>query len=291
MINFINGQTKVYGVIGDPISHTLSPQIHSYFADLSNKNMAYLPFYVKGMALGDAIRGAHALGIHGINVTVPHKKAVMPFLSDMDPMAERVGSVNTLVRKNDGYIGYNTDYIGIEQTLAALGLSFEGKRVAVIGAGGSAYAACVAAAENNASYLGIINRTISNSEILASHVKKYYNILVELQVEDSDKEYDMILQTTTLGFGELKDRSPATSTAIFSNVQLVFDFIYSPWETLFLQQAKAAGVSNIVNGFPMLVHQAAAAFSLWHDEKLEMGDHVETIAELCRQKSRWVDAN
>ena len=289
MTREINGQTNVFGVIGDPINHSLSPQIHGYFADLCGLNMAYLPFHVKDHAIPDALKGAHALGICGLNVTVPHKKAVLPYLAHINPMAKRVGTVNTLFWTKEGYTGYNTDYIGIQQTLTALNVSFKGSTVAILGAGGTAYAACIAAADQNAKNIIIINRTRENAVFLASHINTYYNIPVDIFVPEefsdiSAPKPDIVIQTTTLGFGEAKDKSPIPSISnFFKKAQLAFDTIYTPWETIFLRQAKKAGVPHIVNGFPMLVYQAAAAFDLWHNMEIikngKMETHIKTLAD------------
>ena len=264
-LNGVNGKTMVYGVIGDPVSHSFSPQIHSYFADLRGVNMVYVPFCVKKDDVGTAIAGSHALGIRGLNVTVPHKKVVMPHLVHVDPMAHKVGTVNTLCWTDEGYIGFNTDYIGINRTVKNLGLSFKGHKVAIIGAGGSAYAAAIAAADGGASNITIINRTLDNANLLAAHVNSYYDIPVETQFFSSFSEnFDIIIQTTTVGFGELAGKSPLTDVKILEGTKLLLDIIYTPWETELMRQAKEALVNYVVNGFPMLVYQAAAAFELWH---------------------------
>lgn len=274
----MTGRTAVYGVIGDPVSHSFSPQIHAYFAELCGLDMAYVPFHVKGKNVGDAIRGAHALGIQGLNVTVPHKMAVMPYLSHIDAAAKQVGTVNTLLWKEDGYHGYNTDYIGILRSISALGMSFKGRSVAVFGAGGSAYAACIAAASGGAERIGIVNRTSENALALASHVNSHYNVDVREVTSP-----DIVIQTTTVGFGEMKDSSPVSSPGYFAGVQLAFDIIYTPWETVFMRQAREAGVPHVINGFPMLVEQAAAAFGIWHtDERLyaeNFDEKIETLAK------------
>lgn len=275
----VNGQTAVFGVIGDPVSHTFSPQIHRYFAALRGCNMVYTPFHVKESAVETALAGAHALGIRGLNVTVPHKRAVIPCLTYIDPIAEKIGSVNTLVRTEAGYAGYNTDHIGLTRTLSALGLSFQNRPVVVLGAGGSAYAACVAAAEQEAARLVIINRTPERAAVLAAHVKKYYNIGIEVYTS-ADRplagEGAILIQTTTAGFGPQADLSPVADVSFFEGAALAFDIIYTPWETVFLKQAASAGVRT-VNGFSMLVYQAAASFKLWDDAffKADNGHSIE----------------
>ena len=261
----INGHTQVYGVIGDPIGHSFSPQIHAYFAQQCGKNWAYLPFHVTGENIPAALAGAHALGIRGLNVTIPHKQAVMPHLARVAPMAQRVGSVNTLLWTPEGYIGTNTDYAGIQRSLSAVGENFAGKAVAVLGAGGSAYAACVAAAEGGASGIVLFNRSVKNAQFLATHVNTYYNTSVRVIEGFDEPEHGctIVLQTTSVGFGAQEGRSPVAGAAFFEGVQTALDVVYAPWETAFLRQARAAGVPTTLNGFPMLVYQAAEAFCLW----------------------------
>lgn len=278
-----DGNTAVYGVIGDPVSHSLSPQIHKYFADLCNVNMAYVPFHVKD--LGSAIGGAHALGIRGLNVTVPHKKSIMPHILECDDMAKKIDAVNTLVWMKSGYTGHNTDYTGIQRTAASMGISFRGRCVAVLGAGGSAYAAAIAAADGQAKQIMIINRTLESAFILASHVNSHYNIPIE--VENPSFRPEIIIQATTVGFGRLEGKSPV-DLDFFKGAEMAFDLIYTPWETEFLRQAKEAGVPKIVNGFPMLVYQAAAAFCLWHgpDSISDEEVHVKNLQGLlCNEKN------
>ena len=133
----IDGKTLVLGLIGDPVEHTLSPLIHNSFAECLGLDSAYLPFHVakEGNDLEEAVRGAYALGIRGLNVTVPHKTNVMRFLKAADPAAEKIGAVNTLVRAEGGFIGYNTDITGLDRDLAAHGEELKGKNVLLIGAG------------------------------------------------------------------------------------------------------------------------------------------------------------
>lgn len=288
----VNGQTEVYGVIGDPISHTFSPQIHRYFAEIAGRNLTYVPFPVKNEQLRSAIAGARALGIRGLNVTIPHKRAVMPFLSRIDDKAVKIGSVNTLVEDDDGYAGYNTDHIGISRTLAAMKLSFEGRPVIVFGAGGSAYAACVAALDGGASGVAVVNRTPENATILAAHIKSFYNIDIQLysfnDIPNAGNN-TVVIQTTTLGFGAQVGLSPVANPSFFEGAALAFDIVYTPWETAFLQQARAAGIPA-VNGFPMLVYQAAASFILWNraeevptDAELTEASHLEVLASCYRR--------
>ena len=272
----VDGNTAVYGVIGNPVGHSFSPQIHGYLAELCGLNMAYMPFCVSDHLVQDAICGAYALGIKGLNVTVPHKKAVMSHIVDIDDMARQIDAVNTLVWTKGGYKGYNTDHIGIDRTIADLGMTFSERTVAIIGAGGSAYAAGVAAAKGKARHIVILNRTQENARLLALHINRHYNTPVTFSNLDGqvlngqvlDEQVDIVIQTTTVGFGQAVGKSPV-APGFFKGVQLAFDIIYTPWETEFLRLAKSLGFPLVTNGFPMLVHQAVAAFNLWHGGILE----------------------
>ena len=274
-----NGKTAVYGVIGDPVGHSLSPQIHGYFAKLCGVNMAYVPFHVKEAGIPAAIAGAHSLGIKGLNVTVPHKKTVIPHLFEVNEMAEKVSAVNTLLWAEQGYIGHNTDYLGIERTVQSLGLNFTGRNVAIIGAGGSAYAAAIAAADGGAKHIYIINRTRENAVVLASHINTHYNVPIDIFSEPTTIEPEIVIQTTTVGFGGLQGMSPVSDANFFKACKLAFDIIYTPWETVFLTQAKEYGVPNIINGFPMLVYQAMAAFGLWQENINDGEIHIKELAK------------
>ena len=271
----VNGKTAVFGVIGDPIEHTFSPCIQNTFADILGKNIIYTALHVKTENIEKAIKGAYALGIQGLNVTVPHKKEVMKYLSDIDKRAEAIGAVNTLKYTESGYVGYNTDIIGIEYSLKIRDTDVRGKKVLLLGAGGSACAAAVFAAIGGAEKITIANRTVSRASELSEHTKKYYEADIEaISIEDIEKNdrYDIVFNTTTVGFGRMEGMSPIADKSFFArkNVSLAFDTIYIPWETKFICDAKNAGITA-VNGFDMLIFQAAAAQEIWFDEKYDMG--------------------
>jgi len=258
----INGSTAVFGVIGNPVSHSFSPRIHGYFAERHGLDMAYLPFRVADNKVKEAVNGAHALEIKGLNVTIPHKMAVMPYLTKIDDMAEKIGAVNTLVWTEGGYEGYNTDYIGIIRSIEKTGLNAAGADVLIIGAGGSACAAAAAACTMGAGKITIANRNLKNADKVAYIINKHYNTRVEICRLDEISGADIAIQTTTLGFGEKADESPVRDASFFPKLSLAFDIIYTPWETVFLKAAREAGVPCI-NGFSMLVYQALAAFEIW----------------------------
>ena len=279
--DFVNGKTTVLGLIGNPVEHTFSPQIHNTIAKMLGVNTVYAPFLVENDNVKAAIKGARALNIAGLNVTVPHKKSVMPFLAAFDPTAEKIGAVNTLKLTKDGYVGYNTDIIGIINTFKARNYLPDGKVAGIIGAGGSANAAGFALAEMGIKKIFIFNRTINLAKTLANSIKKHYDIDVcakPLNDMVSLSKTDVIFQATSVGMkGE---ESPVSLNGeAFTSAEFVFDAIYSPWETAFLKAAKKE-CPICVNGFEMLVYQAAASFEIFSGVSVDTGDLLK-ILEKC----------
>ena len=169
----IDAKTKVFGLLANPIGHSLSPRFQNALAAYCGENAVYLPFEVKRPeTLEAALKGAHALGIAGLNVTVPYKEAVIPYLSGLSEEARLIGAVNTLVRSEEGYVGHNTDIAGMERMLLRQGLSIRGAKVLVLGAGGAARSAAVLAALKGAAELVILNRNRERAEALAESVRQ-----------------------------------------------------------------------------------------------------------------------
>jgi len=260
----VSGMTAVLGVIGDPIEHSFSPQIHNTLAGMCGDDVIYVPFRVERATLADAIRGAHALGIAGLNVTSPHKNTVVRHIAGVDGAAKVIGAVNTLKYTADGYIGYNTDAEGVKHTLLRHGVTAEGKVTAVMGAGGSAAAAAYALAEMGAAEIRVINRTHVNALVLAKNLKPQTSADVKAvpHGRDAFDGTQIIIQTTTAGFGSLEGQSPVSpGDEPFRDAEFVLDAIYAPWETAFLKEAKKHCAA--MNGFEMLIYQAVAAYEIF----------------------------
>ncbi|HOO27431.1 MAG TPA: shikimate dehydrogenase, partial [Lachnospiraceae bacterium] len=168
----INGETRILGIIGKPIRHTMSPVIHNMISEAQGRNMVYVPFEVENDAAA-AVKGAYALGIIGMNVTVPYKTAVTESLLEIEELAERIGAVNTLVRTETGFKGYNTDISGLERELADENVSLEGRHVLLLGAGGAARAAAFLCVKLRAASVTILNRTADKAEAIAKDVCAY----------------------------------------------------------------------------------------------------------------------
>ena len=270
--NSVKGKTAVYGVIGCPIEHTFSPAIHNTMAKTLNKDMIYEAFRVEKDNLESAIKGAYSLGIKGLNVTVPHKVEVMKCLCDIDKRAKVIGAVNTLKYTENGYVGYNTDIIGVYYAIKNKGFDVKGKTVLLLGAGGAGNACGVMAADKGAKMLYIANRTVSKADKLAESIRAEYPEIKTLSIDDiyDIPNVDIVLNATVIGFGENKGLSPIKDTGFYKNkgVEMVFDAIYSPWETQLLKDCRKEGITGI-NGFDMLVYQAVAAEEIWFDEEID----------------------
>lgn len=282
----IDAATQVFGVIGDPIGHTLSPLIHNTMAAMLGTNLVYTAFHVLPEDLESAIKGAHSLGIAGLNVTVPHKKAIMPYLSSLDATAELVGAVNTIKYTQEGYVGYNTDMIGAYYALELNGANLKDSRVLLLGAGGAANACAAMAGKYGAKELYIANRALSNAQKLAEHIKTNFDIKVSpitMHEVNTIEKCDLVINCTTLGFGDKAGLTPIEDRGFFkrAGVKTVFDAIYSPWETKLLEDAAAEGIKAI-NGFDMLIFQALAAREIWLNEKHDAAFRSE-LKELLTQ--------
>lgn len=287
----VKGTTKVFTVIGYPVKHSLSPVIHNTMAQITGTDFIYTAMEVEPENLREAIVGAHCLGIRGINVTVPHKVAVMDLVCDIDKRAKAIGAVNTLKYTDKGYVGYNTDVIGSAYAIKNNGYDIKNKTVLLLGAGGAGNACAVMACEEGCEKLIIANRTVEKAEKLAENIRKYYNCPIEaVSLNDIDgiKKCDLIINCTTIGFGDKTGLSPIKNKNFYSEkqVEFVFDAIYMPWETQLLKDAKEMGVKTL-NGFSMLVYQAVAADEIWFDEKYD----IKIQMDLCEKLSKYLREN
>jgi shikimate dehydrogenase len=288
----INGHTKLVGLIGHPVEHSLSPAMHnSAFAALS-LNWCYVPLPVLPERLREAIAGLRALGFVGANVTVPHKEAVMSHLDEVTPEAQAIGAVNTIAMSlavvcEGRNIGYNTDWQGFLTALSEGGFDSQGKRAVVLGAGGAARAAVYALAHAGAQ-VTILNRTLARAQALVQDFSRLFPSLpfrffsfTSQALEKQTTEAHLLVNTTPVGMWPEVDQSPWPEDLGFPGHLTVFDLVYNPRQTKLLRQARAAGAKGI-GGLGMLVHQGAAAFELWTGEKAP----VETMWAAASQALR-----
>ncbi len=267
--NSITGGSRVYGVMGDPVGHSFSPEIHNLIYKYIDENAVYVPFHVLPEGLKEAVKGAHSLGICGINVTLPHKKGVLKYLCGIDEATAEIGAVNTLKYTAEGYKGYNTDVVGVEYTFSAREMTLSGRSCLLLGAGGAADAICYALIRNGADKIYIANRTVFKARELKERFKGFDTEIIPIALADADgvKGIDSVFNGTTLGFEKNEGLSPVSEKLFENNeIEVCFDAIYTPWQTEFLKIGENAG-AKCINGFDMLIYQAAAAEEIWFERK------------------------
>lgn len=254
---------KLYGVIGDPIAHSMSPLMINELFQVYNMNSHYYPFHVSREDLQDAVKGLKALGATGFNVTVPHKVEIIPFLDRIDPLAEAIGAVNTVVNEDGLFVGYNTDGSGFVRGVTEHLSNIEQKSILLVGSGGAARAIYFTLAQNGVKRLDLYNRTLEKAEELIKQCpyRVASRAIEKERAENSLSGYDVIIQTTSIGMSPKIELSPLKLDNLSSHA-FVSDIIYNPLETLFLQEAKNKG-AKIQNGIDMFVFQGALAFEKW----------------------------
>ncbi|MGQ9608987.1 MAG: shikimate dehydrogenase [bacterium] len=263
----ITGRTKVVGVIGDPVEHSCSPPMHNAAFKELGLDYVYVPFHVKPEHLRSAIEGFKALNVAGINVTLPHKKAVLPLVDSVSEEAELIGAVNTLVFKDGIVEGHNTDARGFITSLRDSGVSdFKNKKVVVLGAGGGAQAIIVGLALEGVDRIIIANRTKEKGVELARSLSSKTTVMMEgislddNRLKDYISESDLLISTIT---ASMDTRIPlVVDPSWFHKDLTVCDIVYIPPETNLLKEASVRGLKTI-GGIGMLVHQGAISFQLW----------------------------
>ena len=271
MMNYTDGETIVCGLIGSPVKHTLSPLIHDTLADMTGMNLVYVPFEVGAEGLKAAIRGAYELGIKGLNVTVPYKSDVRPFLKYVDPMAEAVGAVNTLVRDENlkGYRGYNTDMTGLFRAMQEEGIDLEGQTVVILGAGGVARPTAHLCVNKGAAKVYILNRTVEKAVDIAEEVGD--NRVIPMGLSDykevllREKSF-FAVQCTSVGLFPDVNSAVIEDREFYEHAYAALDVVYRPLETKFLKLAKEAGAKTF-SGLKMLLYQGVDAYEFWNADK------------------------
>lgn len=264
----VQGTSRVYGIIGSPITHSLSPRMQNAALSAAGIDAVYVPFLVSPDQLGPAVAGLRALGVSGFNVTIPHKCAIMPFVDTIDSAALLAGAVNTVVWEKNGFTGYNTDGEGFVRSLSVdHGRSVSGQQVVVYGAGGAVRGVVAALARHGVSRISIYNRTPRRSAELITSIAPHFPRVTFEQLSDRATlecrlpTTDLLLQGTSLGMhGE---EVPELNVALLPAEALVYDMVYAPMETPLIAAARNRGLA-CQDGLGMLVGQGELAFSLWH---------------------------
>lgn len=265
----LSGETRLLGVIGHPIRHSLSPKMHNAAFAAFGLDFVYVPMDVSPGNLGDAVRGLRVLGFRGFNVTMPHKEEIIPFLDDLDEVARVSGAVNTVLIEDGNMLGMNTDGSGFLEACCEAGVKFRGKRVLVVGAGGASAAVCTAMLGEDLAELRVVNRTPERAENLGARLRDArpdvaLSVHAIEELGDLAAGADVLVNTTYLGMKD-EDPLPIPERAI-STSEAVCDAVYRKGsQTRLVEVARKQGVKT-VSGERMLIYQGVQAYRVWTGE-------------------------
>lgn len=268
-MNRIKGTTRLISILGNPVKHSKSPQMHNRSFEKLGLDFAYMPFEIE--ELGKAVGAMKILNAKGFNITMPYKGQVMEFLDEIDRAADMIGSVNTVLNKDGKLIGYNTDGKGFVKSLEERKVKFKDEKIVILGAGGAARAIAIQLALDSAGEIVIVNRTIEKAERITNIINKEIPkvkarsiILDEGRLKEELKDAKILINTTPIGMEATLGKSPIEKLDTLHRDLFVSDIIYDPAKTKFLSQAERAGCKTM-NGLGMLVYQGAIAFKIWTD--------------------------
>ena len=278
----IDSTTKLYALIGHPISKSLSPEIHNYSFEKNDINARYLALDVAEDSLEKAIEGIRHLGIDGINVTIPHKVNIIKYLDGLDEEAQLLGAVNTVKNESGKLIGYNTDGKGFVNVLKDKNIAIKDKTIAILGAGGAARAISMILAKEEIKRIVIFNRTLEKAKSIIEEIKDKFPevqcLYEKLDTENFDfKDVDILINCTSIGMYPNSEQSPI-DPKILSKDAVVCDIVYKPLETKLLKEAKKCGQTTI-GGLNMLIYQGILSEEIWLDRKIDKGIVIEWFKE------------
>ncbi|WP_019120017.1 shikimate dehydrogenase [Brevibacillus massiliensis] len=260
----ITSKTVLVGLLGHPVGHSQSPLMHNAAFAAQNLEFAYTAFDVAPDDLKDAVAGIRALGLRGVNVTIPHKVAIMPFLDRIDPLARRIGAVNTVVNDQGQLIGYNTDGLGYVRSLVEeMKIDLHDQAAVLLGAGGAARAVAFTLADQGVKQLKIYNRSREKAEFLAEQLKSIAAVktIGPSELKAAVEAATLLINTTSIGMHPHVDEMPIPAEWLHERL-IVSDLIYNPLETKLLRHARQAG-ARTHSGVGMFVYQGALAYELW----------------------------
>ena len=282
----IDGKTRTCGLIGNPVEHTLSPMIHNTLAQMKNHNLVYVPFRVEEAGVEHAVYGAYELNILGMNVTVPHKSAVIPFLQEVDRLAANIGAVNTLVRTEDGYKGYNTDMTGLYRAMMSEHIKIEDAGIILLGAGGAARAVAFMCAHYQAKQVYMLNRSVEKAKQVAQEVNSAVGraCIVPMALSDYKKipqgKY-LAIQGTSVGLYPDVDAVVIEDAEFYQLIHTGYDLIYKPAKTKFMTLVEQAG-GKAYHGLKMLLYQGVDAYELWNQTTVSEEEAMQIYEQMKR---------
>ena len=255
--------SNTYAVIGDPIDHSLSPNIHNAAFRHLKLDHTYIAYKIPAGELSAGIEALKAIKIAGFNVTIPHKIEMMKFLDEMDTTCKLIGAVNTVLNEDGKLKGYNTDMIGFLDHIKKKNLTIKDSQVLLLGAGGAARAIVTAMVKEKAGKITIVNRTLENANRLAEFAKKIGGNVDTVSIQEANKlitDYKFIINSTSIG---MRNEPSPISTENISKNSIVYDIVYQPINTDLIKKSKENG-ATIIYGYEMLLSQAACSFEIWH---------------------------
>lgn len=284
----ISGYTRVNALLANPSKHSLSPLIHNYAYQLDGLDYVYVTYEVSNIK--EAIIGAKALGINGLNISMPFKEKIIPFLDELDESSSLTNSVNTVVLKDNKYIGYNTDGVGLYHSLLMQDIDISNSNICILGSGGAAISIIATFAAYCKKEITIFKRNIDEPTFIDKihHIKNSIDCNINIKDINNDKSLletmnvsDVIIQATSVGMGNTD--SVVSSSDYFNKNSIVVDIIYNPFETTFLKFAKQKGC-KCFNGLDMLLHQGAIAHELFTGSKMNLEECKRVMEDfLCKK--------
>lgn len=280
----ITGHTRLTALLGSPVAHSISPQMHNEAFRQLGLDYVYLAFDVRPEHIKEAFDGLKAIGIHGFNLTMPLKTAILPYLDEFTPAARLTGAVNTVYLQNGHYVGHTTDGTGYMRSVADAGCDVIGRKMTLLGAGGAATAICVQAALDGVSAIDMFKRKnagFGQTATFCAHISNETGCRIRLhdindsrQLEESISESALLTNATSVGMAPDTEHSPLADNIQLPPGLVVSDIIYHPRETKLLRQARLAGC-RCFNGMYMLLFQGAASFRCWTGQDMP----IEIIRE------------
>ncbi len=287
----ITGRTRLLGLLGNPVEHSVSPQLHNTLSVLLGIDAVYIPLKVESDRLGEMVEGLKAGNFSGFNVTIPFKEDILKYVDHITDEVRLVGSANTVLNKAGVLYASNTDADGFARAFEEeTGNDFQGKKVLILGAGGTTRSLAAKIASKGAKSLHILNRTVKKAEDIASMVRSRYDTPCEAgEFEDKAalagilKASDIIVNTTSIGLYPKMEESPLGDHLILDSRQIVYDVIYNPAKTKLLRQAESFGCKT-ANGLGMLFYQGILAYETWMGIKIP----GEILKELYCEFSKYL---
>lgn len=281
-------QTRVVGLFGDPVAHSLSPRMQNAAFRARGLNLCYLSFHVTSARLWEAVAAVRALGFVGVNITIPHKVAAMELVDEVSEEARRVGAINTVVNRDGRLVGFNTDVAGVVDALKeGLGQDIKGKNVVLVGAGGAARACAHAFAQGGAGRLAILNRSAGRAEELAGELgahapqtRVFAGPLCPEEIKKWAMEADLFVNATSLGL-ENAAETPLEDPSLLPTGCAVCDLVYRTGGTRLIRTAKSRGLRTL-DGLSVLLYQGARAFTLWTGEEAPIGAMKASLKTVYR---------